>query len=190
VAGVLVGYLNSSESNKLKMFQLGLAVPSLLTAIYTGQDLQSAKANHEAEINSHIGPQINFVPEVKEFSFPFITSAYAQRPLVERRVYKKFVLPQQTLQQSLWQGVSGSSPENIWYVIASSHKEEKDARSKAEEINRMGRTIKAEVYSPNKENPYYSVVIGANLTLNKAKELQQKAINEGISKEAYLWSLK
>ena len=185
--GALTAHLHNTETNKLKILQLGLAVPSLLTAVYTGNNLKETQLKHEIEERTRaVGYQL----PAEEFSFPFFSSAYAQGRLPHARSIQKFKSPDQSLAQSIWQGVTGSGPENIWYVIVSSHKTLEEAQAKVAEINRLGLNYKAEIYDPYKSNVNYSVIIGSNLILDDAKKLRTKAIADGLAKDTYLWSLK
>ena len=48
--------------------------------------------------------------------------------------------------------------------------------------------LTAEIFDPYGENPYYAVVIGANLGYKEAQKIRQDAIKAGFSKDTYLWT--
>lgn len=185
--GALTAHLHSTETNKLKILQLGLAVPSLLTAVYTGNNLKETQLKHDIEERTRV---VGYTIPTEEFSFPFFSSAHAQGRLPRAKNAQKFRSPDQNVAQSIWQGVTGTGPENIWYVIVSSHKTIEEAQAKITEINLLGLSYKPEIYMPYKSNVYYSVIIGSNLVLDEAKKLRTKAIADGLAKDTYLWSLK
>ncbi|MBI1770558.1 MAG: SPOR domain-containing protein [Bacteroidetes bacterium] len=190
--GCLIAYLHDKETNKYKIFQLGLAVPSFLLAIQNGNSLKEINDKLKEEAVSH--PALNSIlPEKKEGLYlPFFSSAYAQETLPNPQGNKvlKYKLPKQSVSQSIFQGITGSTPDNTWFVIASSHTKENEAQERASEINRNNRDVHAAVYAPYRGNPYYSVIVGSNMTLEDAKKLHATVKEKGIAKDAYLWSLK
>ncbi|MBI5287187.1 MAG: SPOR domain-containing protein [Deltaproteobacteria bacterium] len=162
--GGLVAYLHRDENSPVKLFELGIAAPALITALLN--------AGH-VEVSS------------KPIASILIPSVYAQTEDV-----KRFSLPEETRTQQLWRGLTGSisTPQKAWSVIVGSHLKLEDAKRQAHLINQEDKGFKAEVYAPYKGNPHYAVVIGANLTYEEAKELRQKAIAAGLPKDTYLWT--
>jgi hypothetical protein len=73
-------------------------------------------------------------------------------------------------------------------VIAGSHLKLEDASKQASEIGRKWPKYRGEVYAPYGNNPYYAVVIGANLTYEDAQALRRKAIQDGLPNDTYLWT--
>lgn len=63
-----------------------------------------------------------------------------------------------------------------------------DAEKQAKQISEKWQGFEGEVYAPYGEDPYYAVVIGANLTYQEARQLRQRAIAAGFSKDTYLWT--
>jgi hypothetical protein len=190
-AGCLVAYLHDKETSKQKIFQLGLAVPSFLFSIQNGiankERIESLKVEHQ----SNLGATSEWMQEPTEIDFPFIQKAYAQaRQDAREKAVMRYSMPRQSISQSVWRGLTGSSPENIWYVIASSHKTQTEAQQKAQEINKSNPNVHAEVYAPYQGNPFYSVIVGSNMSLEDAKKLHASVKEKGIAKDAYLWSLK
>ena len=97
-------------------------------------------------------------------------------------------MPEESSIQQFWRGLIGSSPKKVWFVIIGSHKKLKDAQEQVEQIIEMPNDFTAEIYAPYGENPYYAVIIGANLTYKEAQQLRQAAIKTGLPKDAYLWT--
>jgi len=62
------------------------------------------------------------------------------------------------------------------------------AKEQAQQIAQKAGDFEGEVYAPYDDNPNYSVVIGANLTYEEAKELKKRAIEAGFPKDTDLWT--
>jgi hypothetical protein len=70
-------------------------------------------------------------------------------------------------------------------VIAGSFLSKDSAAAYAKTINERYPAFHAEVYAPYLDNPSYPVVIGAHLTQADAKNLRDRAVNAGLSKQTY-----
>lgn len=187
LVGGLVGYMHQ-ETDRWKMFQLGLAVPSLMAAAYTGKALEDDRIKHAIEMQSLLGDSAIVVRDDTGYDFHIFPSAFAQTKKEDQ--LKKYKRPEQSVFMSAWQGITGSQPENVWHVVAVSYATEAEAIQKANEINTRYKDFKAEVFAPIKSNPHYSVVLGSNLALQDAENLRIKAMAAGVEKNVYLWSLK
>jgi len=172
VVGGFVAYLNK-ERDLYKVFQLGIAAPALITAIINGNNVTAPKPNVTVP-RAASTYYITFFP----------TPAYAQAP--NRDDIKQYTLPKETALQQFNRGLFGTTSKNIWFVIAGSHLTKEDAEQATQQIRQRG--FSADVYAPYGDNPYYAVVIGANLTLPEAQKLRVKAIEEGLRRDTYLWT--
>lgn len=170
--GGIVAVLNKTENNPFKVFQLGIAAPALITAAINGSHvtIPEQPSPHAAATGS--GHRI-----------ALISSAFAQP---DQQEIKQFTLPKETAIQQITRGLIGSTPSNVWFVIAGSHLKKEDAEAQAAKIRAKG--FAADVYAPYGDNPYYAVVIGAQLTRTEAQELRMKAINAGLPQDTYLWT--
>jgi SPOR domain len=160
--GGLVGLLNR-EDDPLKLIQIGIAAPAMITAMLNAR--QVPIPNAQARIN-------------------LTAFAYAQE--LPQSQLKTFTLPQETVGQQISRGLFGSVPTNVWFVIAGSFSIREDAIKQAEEVRRKG--FKADVYLPYGDNKYYAVVIGAQLTRPQAAQLRSRAIQAGLPADRYLWT--
>ncbi|HEB36127.1 hypothetical protein LCGC14_0953040 [marine sediment metagenome] len=171
--GGFVAFLHKGENSPIKIFELGIVAPALITAMINAGQVPILKAP----------PQ---TAETSAASFSFIPSVYALPPQEEE--IKTFSLPKESSMQQIWRGLTGSSFKRVWFVIVGSHPELEDARNQAHQIDQRGEDFEAEVYAPYDDNPNYSVVIGANLTYEEAKELKKRAIEAGLPKDTHLWT--
>jgi hypothetical protein len=177
--GGLVAILNKEENDPWKIFQLGIAGPALFTTVINGSNVTLPKNSANAEAVSSIA--IGYTEKLSPFA-----SAYAQTPGAEDKKIKKFSLPKETPSQQIARGLFGSTPKNLWFVIAGSHLKQEDAARQAEQIRAKG--FSADIYESYGGNPYYAVVIGAQLTRSEAEQLRLKAIQEGLPNDTYLWT--
>ena len=99
---------------------------------------------------------------------------------------KQFSMPKETSSQQIARGLFGSVAKNVWFVIAGSHPTKEAADRQADGIRRRG--FSADVYAPYGGNQFYAVVIGAQLSLSQAQQLQTRAIASGLPKDMYLWT--
>lgn len=170
--GGIVAFLHKDENSPLKLFEFGIAAPALIIAMLNAGNVpKSPYATSGA-------PRI---------SVSFISSAYAQTtPSV-----KTFAKPKESAVEQLWRGLTGSTFQKTWFVIVGSHLNLEDAEKQVQEIaaNENQKDFRAEVFAPYGGNPYYAVVIGANLTFRDALELQKQAIAAGFPQDTYLWML-
>jgi hypothetical protein len=175
--GGLVAVLNRTENDPLKIFQLGIAAPALITAFINGSNVTVPKKL--ADQHAAVSAVTSYATHIN-----LISSSYAQPPSQEE--IKQFSLPEETAAQQFYRGFFGAIPKNVWFVIVGSHLKREDAERQAEQVRAKG--FSAGVYEPYGGNPYYPVVIGAQLTLSEAQQLRLKAINTGLPKDTYLWT--
>ncbi len=164
------------ETNKKKIFELGIIGPALITAMVNASEIK------QGEIN---------LPKITQPSAMalFINDAYAQEATeTKKQEVKVFQMPEETNTQQFWRGLIGAKPKNTWYVIVGSYRHENNAQRQAKLINRAYDDFTAEVYAPYGNNPFYSVVIGANLNHDTAQTIKEKAIKEGLSEDTFLWT--
>jgi SPOR domain len=167
--GGLIGWLHKNEHELFKLFQLGIAAPALITAGINGTRIPLPEA----------------VPvTTTRASFSLVGEAYAQP--AQHPTTKQFSYPQETANQQIARGLFGKLPENVWFVIVGSHLAQESANKQAEELRIRG--FSADIYLPYGGNPFYAVVIGAQMTRSDAQALQQKAIAAGLPKDTYLWT--
>ena len=169
--GGFVAYLHGDEEQPFKLFEVGLGAPALIAGYITTSLVPSLPST------SNQGDHANA-------SFSIIASAYAQPKSTTDNI-KRFTLPALSPAAEFFEGFLGSQPKNVWFVIVGSHLHVEDAIAQANRINDKYHEFKAAVYEPYGNNPYYAVVIGANLTQSEAKDLREKAVSAGLPKDTY-----
>jgi hypothetical protein len=168
--GGIVGWLHKKEVDLVKLFQLGIAAPALISAAMNGGRITLPKAPTDHAALS---------------SWSIVSEAIAQPTPVGG--LKRFTMPQETPTQQIRRGLFGAVQKNVWFVIAGTQPTREAAENQAADMRRRG--FPADVYAPyDSSNPCYSVVIGAQLTQADAQQLQARAVASGLPKDTFLWT--
>jgi hypothetical protein len=199
--GGFVGYLYTNEKQAFKLFQLGLGAPALLIGMLNG--VNGAKAAG----SGHSTPKVSKAAIERPWSL-FERAAEAEEPPTQTRIAPAPTRPAPILTpkasapepaksygaikvsgiEEFAQGFLGR-PNETWFVISASHLTREAAQKHADSINASRKGFQADVYRRFGDNKYYEVVIGAGLTKSDALRLQQRAIEVGLPKDTYLWTL-
>jgi hypothetical protein len=177
--GGFITWLHETEDKAFKLFEIGLGAPALLAGLIT---TKSIIPEQQSKPGSTPPPIAAVLP---------LPSAHAQdlrSPGEGTNELKTFRIPKAEGANAFWRGLYGAAPKNTYYVIAGSHRRYEDAARQKEEINAGLPQFKAEVYAPYGDNPYYGVVIGAELTKEQATALRSKAVQSGLSRDTYVWT--
>ncbi len=163
--GALVAWLHKSERDQFKLFQLGMAAPALVLTGLNGSNVSLPESPSAAN----------------QASWSIISPAYAQmRPDI-----KMFSYPRESPAQQAYRGFLGKVSPNLYFVVAGSHQSRNAAETQARELRSRG--LSASVYAGFADDENYQVVIGEQLTLPEAQEVQQHAASaQGI--ETHLWT--
>jgi hypothetical protein len=168
--GSLIVYLNIDEENRMRIFQLGVAAPALVTALLNGANQRSLLQNQQ-----FVTPQTASI---------FVATLHAQEKTAPVR---EFVIPKESQSEQVWRGLTGARSDRVWFVIAARESTREAASTAAARTNQAHNGFQAEVYAPFEGKGSWSVVIGAGLTRADAMALRQKAIAAGMA-DADLWT--
>jgi hypothetical protein len=171
--GGIVAFLHKNENSAVKIFELGIIAPALITTIINASNVRIPK-----------NPITDF--ENPKISLQLIPLVYAESN--SNKKIKKISLPNETWPQQVWREFSGSTHKKIWFVIIGTYTNLEDAETQLQQINQEGKKFTAEVYKSYEGNPCYSVVIGANLTYDEAQQIRKQAVASGLPKDTYLWT--
>jgi hypothetical protein len=171
LVGGFIAYLHEDERKKITLFLLGVAAPSMIAG-YISTSNQSSTTTSTGR------------PERSSAILFFIASANAQQDPQSDDI-KKFTLPPQSGASQFFDGLLGTTPKNVWFVIAGSYLDLKNAKNQAEHFNTTFKAFRAQVYAPYGDNPYYAVVIGSHLTQHEARKLRDRAVAAGFPKDSY-----
>lgn len=176
--GGMTAFLHKDEDSPVKIFELGIVAPALITALINAGQIDVPKVA---------------LPESTDniSTIQFISSAYAQTPQQKDTTkieVKTFSMPKETKIQQFWRGLIGLSPKNIHYVIVGTYEKKEDAQKQIDQIKAKTDNFKAEIYFPYGDDKKYAVSIGSNLTKLEARRIQKKAMESGYFKEVSIWS--
>jgi hypothetical protein len=169
--GALVVYLNADETNRTRIFQLGLAAPALVTGLMNG-------VNQRALVES------------QQFVAPPHAAIYAMETVYAAELEpqaKKFVIPEESQAQQILRGLTGARSDRVWFVIASRQPNQAAATAAATRITQTYPGFSADVYEPYVGQGSWSVVIGAGLNRADAMRLRERAVAAGMA-DADLWT--
>jgi hypothetical protein len=164
--GGLVAYLHKSEESPVKLFELGIVAPALITALLNGGNVDVLKTAVTAD---------------RTASVAWVAEAMAQ-PSRGGEV-KTYQGSSPSAVQQFFRGLTGSVPKEVWFVVTGSYTTLEEARREAQKINEAARGFNAEIYARPGNQSGYDVVIGANLTYEEAQKVRQKAVSAGLPRE-------
>jgi len=179
--GGLIAYLHKDEVNVVKIFELGIVAPALITALLNAGQIDVAKMKAQTATNP-IG------------SISFVSAAYAQTEAQQdttKMEVKTFSLPEETKMQQFLRGfgLSRLSDRKGFYVIVGSHETIDEARQQVQQIQAQTKDFTPEIYEHFRDRPGYSVVIGEHLTKVEALQLEKSARDNKISKTVIIWNV-
>lgn len=173
--GGLVAYLHKKEKKALKLFELGIVAPALITALMNGTtNIQNANQRASTQPAAATAGLTDF----------FIPTVYAQ---TKDQEVKKYTRPEEGLAAQVWRGLSGSQQdERVWFVVAGTYKtpELRKARELVERIKQSLPDFNPQIYG---NDQYYAVVIGAGLSRSEANARKQEAIDAKIPKDGEIY---
>jgi hypothetical protein len=164
--GGLVAYLHKSEESPVKLFELGIVAPALITALLNGGNVDVLKTAVTAD---------------RTASVAWVAEAMAQ-PSRGGEV-KTYQGSSPSPVQQFLRGLTGSVQKEVWFVVAGSYPTLEEARKEAQKINEPTKGFQAEIYARPGNPSGYDVVIGANLTYEEAQKIRQKAVSAGLPRE-------
>jgi len=177
--GGMTAFLHKDEDNSVKIFELGIVAPALITALINAGQIDV--------------PKVAFSETTEKTStIQLISSAYAQTPQQKDTTkieVKTFSLPKETTWQQIKRGLFNWRPKNTYFVIVGTHENKEDAQKQIDQIKAKTGNFEPGIYFPYEGEKKYAVSIGSNLTILEARRIHKKAITSDYFKEVYIWSL-
>lgn len=177
--GGISAFLHKDENSPVKIFELGIVAPALITALINAGQIDMPKVN---------------LPDTtdKISTIQLVSSAYAQTPQEKDTTkveVKTFSKPEETTWQQLKRGLFGWRPPKIYFVIVGTYENEEDAKKQIDQIKQAAQDFKPAVFTPYSAERKYAVVIGEYLTRLEAERLKEKAMRSGYFTEPFIWKL-
>lgn len=194
VAACIVIFLNSDEKRPVKLFQLGVAAPALLTGMINGtainkqipQQPPSAQFEPARRPGSGLEMERRFALEMPSI----IGSARAQGAALPANVLDCTKPPDPSVSQQILKGLVGIVPDNQWFVVVGSNPTAESALADVNTLNqRYAGRFRAKVCAPAAApDNRYRVVIGEYMTYADATKLKLQAITAGLPGETWVWN--
>ena len=176
--GGMTAFLHKDEDSPVKIFELGIVAPALITALINAGQIDIPKVA---------------LPETtaKISTIQFVTSAYAQTPQEKDTTkieMKTFSMPKETTWQQIKRGFLGWRSKNTYFVIVGTHENKEDAQTQIDQIKEKTKDFEFDIYFPYMAEKKYAVVIGDNLTKSEAEKRKEKASHTGYFKEIRIYN--
>jgi hypothetical protein len=179
-AACVIVYLNSDEFRPVKLFQLGIMAPALITQLLNGVAVINKTPSSPTTPAVHAGwlfiPQANAQP--------------AAAPQVAPTVRDCTKPEDPSVSQQILKGLVGITPGNQWFIVVGSYGTAEAALSDAHELNaRFPGKYHPEICGPTTvPNSPYRVVIAQYLTYPDAANVKNAAIAAGLPPDTWLWN--
>lgn len=160
--GGLVAYLHKEERNVVKLFELGIVAPALITAMINASNASSVEPG-TAKLSQRI-------------SFSIVPSAVAAPQNTENTV--QYTKGEQSAKKAFWRGVFGSRVES-WVVVVATYRTREEAVKKTEELRR--KNISATVVVSPSNARAVEVIAGPFAEYHIAEQTKQQVLRAGIS---------
>jgi hypothetical protein len=176
----VVVFLNSDEHRPVKLFQLGVMAPAVITQLLNG-----AAAVNKTPTSMPPAPPAHtwlLIPEANAQPAPAPQAAPTVRDCTK---------PQDpTVSQQILKGLVGITPGNQWFVVVGSYGSAQAAIDDAKQVNvRFPGKYDPQVCSPTEvPNSPYRVVIAQYMTYADAARVKNDAIAAGLPPDTWLWN--
>jgi hypothetical protein len=177
--GGITAFLHKDETSPVKIFELGIVAPALITALINAGQIDIPKANLQETTE-------------KTSLIQFVSAVYAQTPQEKDTTkieIKPLTMPKETRIQQFWRGLFGLSPKNIYFVFVGIYDKKEEAQKRIDQVKEKTKDFKFQIFFPYGADKKYAVSIGSNLTQTEALQRQKKAIESGYFKEVIIWNL-
>jgi hypothetical protein len=175
----LVVYLNGDEVRPIKLFQLGVMAPAMITSTLNGAAIANKSPSIQTPALSH---SWLFIPEANAQTMASVQDGV---PILD---CTKPMNP--TVQQQILKGLVGITPGNQWFVVVGSDPTAAEAVADINAINqKFPGKYQLQICGPTTvPNSPYRVVIGQYMTYVDATNLKNDAIATGLPSDTWVWN--
>lgn len=180
ISGCVIVYLNSDEVRPVKLFQLGIMAPAMITSMLNAAAIANKVPNSPAPpAPAHawlLIPQANAEPAGAAQGTPAVLDC--TRPQVP------------TVSQQVLKGLAGITPGNQWFVVVGSFGNAQAAAGNVDQIKeKFPGKYQPQICAPTAvPNSPYRVVIARYMTYPDAAQIKNDAIAAGLPSDTWLWN--
>lgn len=172
--GAMWAYLNKGEKSPLKLFQLGIVAPALITILINANNVHK---NTDKAVSEAIAQNTRYIS--------LIPSVYAQSSSkIGTSAVKTYTLPKETWSEQFKRGLTGAQNQRIWFVVVGACSGDSaldQAQRQVQQLRQRQSIFTYEVYNARPDgDSNYDIVIGINLTFSQANQLKNKAAAVGL----------
>ncbi len=191
--GGLVAFLHKEETNPLRIFELGIIAPALVTALMNGTNPAVSPASERAA-SPDTAVTALLPPAARPLSGPEITLAPSRvdtrraDSIVQSVPVHAIAYVHESEGEAFLRGITGGDRrrQDVWFVVAYAQSSVEAARLEALALAAKMKGFDVGVYGPTEESRFL-VVLGSGLTRDEAERLLTRARTAGFNGGGYLW---
>jgi hypothetical protein len=175
--GGLVGFFYKTEESAIKLFQLGIAAPSIILGLINGQVISESNINDGNKVVQtsiiSLGNSSTFKSNCYNLNLQDTTNVY------------QYKMPKESKSEEFWRGFTGKKLNNNWFLIYNTYENIHEAKQVAADLVKEKKCKHAMVYKLDDEKNIYQVVVGEFITYEEGKKL--KETYKSLGKELILY---
>lgn len=174
--GGLVSYLHREETNRVKLFELGIVAPALITGFLNGTHVQTP---NDAVI----------MPSLMANATSVIGLAYAQETPEIPATFKVEQVPEprSSVMMQFWRGFTGAVETQPWQIVVAQTTTREEADRTIQDLLKKFPSRVFYIYLPSEHNQNYTIVLGEGAGFSTAESERRNAIAEGFPITLFLW---
>jgi len=182
VLGFLIGAFYRTETNRLKLFQLGIAAPAIVLGVINGQGTKLSEGDTNIDRTSFFS--INILND--SFDRGFFNHQQDTSIRFHDAKILQYGYPQESVKQQFLRGFMGKKITNMWFLIYGSYPNRQEATNTIVQLKDRYPELEAQLYKSIKDTTKYDVVLGDHLEYQKGQVLQKK-YSSLLEKNIELW---
>lgn len=179
--GSLIAFFHRDEHNPVKLFQLGIAFPAIVTILLSGANQRQIQyQTPQTNTNIQQTPSVGLNAATSAYKVVFAQYQQPVQPIETVKVNEFDAVRPSPFVQFL-QGFLGAMPQNNTFaVIIGSPMDWYDALNDYQFYSRNYPNFKVQLYRSYNNTDKYVLVLGDKLTETKALQLQTTARHNGL----------
>lgn len=174
--GALIAYFHKTENNPVKLFQLGVAIPALITILLgmstNGQKINPMPADGIEEANTSL-LQVLTIQNLEKLRVQDSPPMAAQ----------EFTLNQRNIFELFWHGFLGADVEDRNFTLITGNQTDwVSVLQQYKQLQSEHPDLSPQIFHSYRQLGKYMLVLGHHLSYREAIELNRKAEEKGIEK--------
>lgn len=183
ILGFLIGLFYRSETNGLKLFQLGIAAPAIVMGLINGHNLNNPE-NGDMNLNRSALFSLNIA--TKDFDKEILNRKQDTAIRFHEATILQYDYPEESAKQEFLRGFTGKRITNNWFLIYDSYSDQREATNIIVYIKDKFPELNVQLYYSIMDPNKYDVVMGDHLEYKEGIKLQ-KEYSKLMDKYLELW---